>query len=756
MKPAHRFTEDMLDLNSPEAAGDVVFVAGRPTAVRAEGAGVVVEVPFFQRLPAPPEGSPPVTQPQRLVVRGYGNAIVRVSFSVGGKVPGDDSVMLEWHASLKPVALKARQTPGGYEIVDPRGKVRMRIDLTPPPVRRWGRMFPDAPKHLAAAVLPDGKVEVPLMAYDTFHPKHVESLPLGYVQRGQAIRAVLFSLHAAPGEHFAGTGERFARMDLAGQTLALENTDALGTSSGRAYKNCPFYVSSRPYGLLALTSNHVRLSLAGVSTRAAQGLIEDDCLDLFFVGGGSLEQVLCNYRCLVGFPRDVPLWSYGVWMSRMTYFSAAETLAIADRLRAEDYPADVIHLDTGWFEEDWQCTWEFSKERFPDPPAYMRQMREKGFRISLWQTPSMSKGTKVYEYARDHGFLPAKTAAQDASAFGEIEYSGRIDFSNPQAVAWYQGLLRRLLEMGASVIKTDFGEQIEMNARYATLPAATLHNLYALLYQKAAYEITAQTTGEGIIWARAGWTGCQRYPVHWGGDAASTWDGLAGSLRGGLHIGLSGWAFWSHDIPGFHGVPELMNSPPSDELYVRWTQFGVFTSHMRYHGACPREPWEYPAVAEIVRRWWKLRYCLIPYLVEQGRIATQTGYPLLRALVLHHSDDPTCWHIDDQFYCGSVLMVAPLTAPGGVRDVYLPAGTWVDLWSGRRLRGSRWLRGVKSPLSQMPVYARHGECIRVYTLAVRSTNDMDLSKSVELRFDASYRGLIASVLGDVLQWEVGT
>ena len=465
MKPSHRFTDDMLDLNSPEAKDDVVFVAGRPTGVTAEGSAVVLEVPFFQRLPATPEGATPPTRTHRLIVRAYGNAIVRVSFSVGGQVPGDDSVMLEWHSSLKPVALKARQTDGGYEIVDPRGKVRMRIDLADPPVRRWGQMFPDAPKHFAATVLPDGDVEVPLMAYDIFHPKHVESLPLGYVRRGESTRAVLFSLHAAPNEHFAGTGERFARMDLAGATLVLENTDALGVSSPRAYKNCPFYVSSRPYGLLALTSNHVRLSLAGVSTRAAQGLIEDDGADLFFLGGGSLERILFNYRRLTGFPRNVPLWSYGMWMSRMSYFSAEQTLAIADRLRAEDYPADVIHLDTGWFPKDWQCEWEFSKERFPDPPGYMRQMRERGFRISLWQTPSMSKNTAVYEYARDHGFLPAKTAAGDASAFGadQYQYSGRIDFTNPQAVAWYQGLLRNLLQIGASVIKTDFGEQIEMN-----------------------------------------------------------------------------------------------------------------------------------------------------------------------------------------------------------------------------------------------------------------------------------------------------
>lgn len=775
MKPSNRFTDDMLDLHSPDAKGDIVCAAGRPTSATASGGQVILDVPFIQRIPAPPADAAPPPRTHKVVIRAYGKAIVRVTLALGGDLPagstglaaGDDSVMLEWDHKLKAVPLDVRRTDSGYDIVDTAGRLRMRIDLADPPVRRWSEMFTEAPRHFAAAVLPDGEVEVPFMAYDVFGSKHVESLPLAYVQRGDAVRGVLFSLHAAPGEHFAGTGERFARMDLAGQTLVLENTDALGVNSRRAYKNVPFFLSSRPYGLMALTSSHVRLSLADISTRAAQGLIEDDCLDLFFIGGGRLEAILRNYRRLTGFPRDVPLWSYGIWMSRMTYFSAKETLEVADKLRAGDFPADVIHLDTGWFPKDWHCTWEFSPERFPDPAGYMKEMLKRGFRVSLWQTPSMSKQTHVYEYARDHGFLPAKTGVADASALGEYEYSGRIDFTNPAAVEWYQGMLRKLLEMGAAAIKTDFGEQIEMQASYHGMPAAKLHNLYALLYQKAAYEagtpnamnrvggpVTEQVKGQAIIWARAGWIGCQRYPVHWGGDAASTWDGLAGSLRGGLHIGLSGWAFWSHDVPGFHGVPEFMNSPPSDELYVRWTQFGVFTSHMRYHGTCPREPYEYPAVADIVRKWWKLRYCLVPYLVEQGRQAARSGYPVLRALVLHHGDDPVCWGIDDQFYCGSALLVAPVMNDRGVRDVYLPAGRWVDFWTGEVLRGRRWLRKVASPLSQMPVYARSGQAIRVYPLPVSSTNDMDLSKAVELRFDSAYRGLAGSVLQNVLQWQV--
>ena len=188
-----------------------------------------------------------------------------------------------------------------------------------------------------------------------------------------------------------------------------------------------------------------------------------------------------------------------------------------------------------------------------------------------------------------------------------------------------QRVLRNLLKMGVVCIKTDFGEDIHLDAEYRNMTPEKLHNLYPLLYQKAAYEVTKEVTGDGIVWARAGWAGCQRYPLHWGGDSACSWDGMAGSLKGGLQLGLSGFGFWSHDVPGFHGVPNFMNSVVPDDLYVRWTQFGVFTSHLRYHGTSKREPWHYPAISDIVRKYWKLRYQLIPYILEQSKITTRTG-----------------------------------------------------------------------------------------------------------------------------------
>ncbi|WP_320128817.1 TIM-barrel domain-containing protein [uncultured Sphaerochaeta sp.] len=754
MKQKNRFIFDMLDQDSPDAQKDSIFRAGKPQSVREEAGATVVSVPFHKQemknmflYPAQPAR----LEVSDMIVRCYGDSILRCTTAFGGSIPKDeDNPMFSWDPTLVQGKICPEKTDEGWDLKDGNGKVKMRIHTKDFPREIWSTLQPEPPETFDAVVFPDDKVAVPFMAYDDFFPAQSESFSLGYVKRDEKVHRCLYSLHAEQNEKFAGTGERFSKMDLAGKTYVLENTDGLGVNSRRSYKNVPFYISSKGYGLLIMTSAHVRLSLADISTRAAQALVEDDVLDLFFIGGGNAERILWNYRRITGFPANVPFWSYGTWMSRMSYFSAEETRNVVKKMREGKFPCDVIHIDTGWFKKDWKCEWEFNPEKFPEPETYLKEMEDQGIKISLWQLPCIAKDTMYYGIANENRYVAPKSEhVALGSNFSAVEFDGNIDFSNPEAVLWYQGLLKKLLDMGVAVIKTDFGEVIEENAAYLGMSYRKLHNVYALLYQKAAHEISRQVKGpsQAMIWARAGWIGCQRYPIHWGGDCACSWDGMAGSLRGGLHLGISGFAFWSHDVPGFQGIPSFMNSRPSDDLYIRWTQMGVFSSHLRYHGTTPREPYEYPAVSDIARKWLNLRYALIPYLAEQGNKAIQTGFPLVRALLFDHFDDATCWSIDDEFYCGDSLLVAPVMNGTGIRDVYLPSGLWVDFWSGESITGGLWLKNVASPLELLPVYVKKDSVIPVYPQIVQCTKEMDLSKIQEIRFDDTYRGFSASILG---------
>ena len=303
----------------------------------------------------------------------------------------------------------------------------------------------------------------------------------------------------------------------------------------------------------------------------------------------------------------------------MTYYSAKEVETICERFRKENYPCDVIHLDSGYFSDDWVCDWKFSPERFSEPDQFIKKLDQQGFKISVWQTPNIGKENPLYQHAVEKGYLPIVKEEDEYTAMSDFsgqDFGGQIDLTNKEAVAWYKTLLRGLLDLGVKTIKTDFGEKILLNADFKAMSGLELHNLYALLYQKAAFETTAEYTDKPFIWGRSTWAGGQRYPLHWGGDTSSDWDGLTASLRGGLQFGLSGYTYWSHDVAGFHGLPEFMNNWPSENLYLRWTQFESSLSSPL--------PWSFTqrtlgisCGSFAVRNYLHLRYTLIPYILQE-------------------------------------------------------------------------------------------------------------------------------------------
>ena len=746
MKQTNYYLYDFMDFDPALERDEALWKAHAPSRVEERDGDIVVTIPYQKQLHqedmAPDEAV--AQQSYDLIIRAYEPNIVRVFTTMRGDEMTEHDDMLHMSPDVKRITLRYDND----DIIAMNGKKVAHIDLSAPRLDHWSDLLPAPQPAPFITFYPDGDEHKGIaLSDDHFSPPRYDALPLGFVTTPKAERATI-SFRCEADECFVGTGERFRKMDLSGQTFQLKNQDGQGVNNRRCYKNIPFYMSSRMYGCFYHTSDYCKLSLADHSTRSVQFMCDRATLDVFLIGGQTPEEIMRGYRMLTGFPSMPPLWSFGIWMSRMTYFSADEVEDICDHLRREHYPCDVIHLDTGWFRTDWLCEWKFNPERFPNPKGFIQRLGNKGFKVSLWQLPYVAQGAEQLNEAKaNHYISQSESSGQsgdsgNSSNFSALDYAGTIDFTYDKATEWYKNtLLKPLLGMGVKCIKTDFGENIHMDHRYHAMEPERLNNLYALLYQKAAYEVTKEVTGDGIVWARSAWAGCQRYPLHWGGDSESSWSGMAGSLKGGLHFGLSGFAFWSHDVPGFHSTPDFMNSPIDPIIYVRWTQFGVFSSHIRYHGTCKREPWHYPTIAPIVKQWWKLRYKLIPYIIEQSEKCTQTGWPLLRALLMHHPHDKQVWHIDDEYYFGSEFLVAPVMNSEGKRDIYLPEGLWVNFFTGERINGGRWYYDVEVPLDQMPIFVRPGAHILMYPEEVDSTDQMDLSKTITIEITKDYKGL---------------
>lgn len=755
MKQTNYHLFDFLDFDPNLQADEELWMACRPTQVRADRGGVVFTVPFQKQLKQndmQADTSVP-REEHEVLLRLYSNQTLRLTVRLSDKrlaaLTGnlDNDEMLCFDPSVKVLPLQVVETEKDLFVVfDAEGKIYARLDNRAPLLDPWSDLLPPPQETFDLTLYPEGNDKaVHLSAYDHFSPPRYDALPLAYVQRNGKIDSTTLSVECLVDECFVGSGERFTKMDLSGRTFQLKNQDGQGVNNRRCYKNVPFYMSSRMYAMFYHTSAYSKMSLADHSTRSTQFLSEEPQMDVFVIGGGTPERIQYHYRQLTGFSPMLPLWSFGIWMSRMSYFSADEVNGICRRLRQEHYPCDVIHLDTGWFKTDWLCEWKFNEERFPDPKGFVQDLLKQGFRVSLWQLPYVAEAAEQLAEAVEHNYIaprPNRKSNGSGSNFSTLDYAGTIDFTNPEAVNWYQGLLHRLLEMGVTCIKTDFGENIHMDAHYHDgRTPEQLNNIYSILYQRSAYDVTRQVCGDGIVWGRSAWAGGQRYPLHWGGDSAHSWDGMAGSLKGGLHFGLSGFSFWSHDVPGFHSLPNFMNSPLHDDIYVRWTQFGVFTSHMRYHGTCKREPWEYPAIAPIVKRWWRLRYRLLPYIIQQAEKCTQSGYPMVRALLYHHPADRTVWHIDDEYYFGDTFLVCPVMNSDNRRDIYLPEGEWTHLFTGERWQGGRWYYGVDVPLEQMPVFVRPEAEIPLLSHDIQCTDEYSSDDIKTLHISSDFKGL---------------
>ena len=543
--------------------------------------------------------------------------------------------------------------------------------------------------------------------------------PFSFVRRASDLsRRIAATFELQHDEKIFGCGESFTRFNKRGQRVLVSTRDGMGTQNEYMYKPIPFFLSSNGYGMFVHTSAPLTFDF-GKSYDAHNVIYSgDENLDLF-IFLGEPKDILSEYTALTGRSPVPPLWSFGFWMSRITYNSEEQVRQVAQQLRVHNIPADVIHLDTGWFETDWRNDYRFSTSRFHDPAKMIADLKQEGFHISLWQYPYFSSKndlwkeivSKGYEIKNEGGQLPFEDAV--------------LDMSNPEAVHWYQGKLRDLLKLGVGAIKVDFGEGAPLTGQYHSgMSGWYEHNLYPLRYNKAVAEVTKEVTGENVIWARSAWAGSQRYPLHWGGDAENTDSAMAAELRGGLSFGLSGFTYWSHDVGGF------VQRAPRD-LYRRWMAWGVLTSHTRAHGAPPREPWEYDAALnEDFQRALGLRYSLMPYIYAQAKDSSTRGFPMIRPLFFEYPRDPGSWNIDDEYMFGSDLLVAPMFESGAQRKVYLPPGKWIDYQSGRVYDGARWEEIAAGQIPVVLLVKNH--TVLPHIKVAQSTSAMDWD-NVELR-----------------------
>ncbi len=541
---------------------------------------------------------------------------------------------------------------------------------------------------------------------------------LGFVDTPEG-RFIHEQLHLGVGECVYGLGERFTAFIKNGQVVDTWNEDG-GTSSELAYKNIPFYLTNRGYGVFVNHPEKVSFEVASEKVERVQFSVPGESLEYFVIYGATPKDVLERYTALTGRPALPPAWSFGLWLSTSftTNYDEPTVTGFIREMGARGIPLSVFHFDCFWMKEFRWCDFTWDERCFPDPAGMLRRLKEYGLRICVWINPYIAQRSALFDEAAKAGYLLKKPNG-DTWQWDKWQASmGIVDFSNPAACAWFQSKLRTLLEMGVDAFKTDFGERIPTDAAWFDgSDPLKMHNYYSYLYNKTVFDLLKEVRGEGeaVLFARSATAGGQQFPVPWGGDCTATFESMAESLRGGLSLALSGFGFWSHDIGGF----EQASLSPGEKagvreaaVYKRWVAFGLLSSHSRLHGSASyRVPWAYDEEAvDVLAKFTRLKCRLMPYLYRAAIQAHEHGAPMLRAMMLEFPDDPACGTLDRQYMLGDSLLVAPVFSQDNMVDYYVPAGRWTNILDGKVAEGPRWVRETHDFLS-LPLLARPGSVI---------------------------------------------
>lgn len=505
-------------------------------------------------------------------------------------------------------------------------------------------------------------------------------------------------------EQVYGLGERFTAYVKNGQSVDLYQEDG-GTASEQAYKNIPFYLTTRGYGVFINQPERVMMEIASEKVNRVQFAVEGQSLEYFLLGANEPKEAIKRYTDLTGKPALPPAWSFGLWLSTsfVTSYDEETVMSFIDGMLERGIPLDVFHFDCCWMEEFEWCNFKWHPKMFPDPEGMIRRIHERGIRVCCWINSYIAQKSPLFDEAMEKGYLVKRP---DGSVWQWDLWQagmGLVDFTNPEATAWYQQKLEALLDMGVDCFKTDFGERIPTDVVWFDgSDPKRMHNYYTKLYNEAVYTLIQKKKGEqeAVLFARSATVGGQAFPVHWGGDCTSQYTSMAESLRGGLSFTMSGFGFWSHDIGGFEDGCE-------PDIYKRWTQFGLLSTHSRYHGSGEyKVPWLYGEEAvQVTRQFTQLKMDLMPYLYSCACETARTGVPMMRSMLLEFPKDETCWNLDRQYLLGDALLVAPVMSPDGEVSYYLPEGVWTNYFTGEQKPGGKWYREVCA-YDRLPLYVR--------------------------------------------------
>lgn len=506
-------------------------------------------------------------------------------------------------------------------------------------------------------------------------------------------------------EYIYGLGERFTPFVKNGQVVEMWNEDG-GTCSEISYKNIPFYITNKGYGVLLDNEGDASYEIASENVERIQFSVEGERLDYYVINGSTPKGTIQKYTELTGKPALPPAWSFGLWLttSFTTNYDEETTSSFIQGMADRDIPLHVFHFDCYWMEAYEWCNFTWDPKTFPDPKGMLQRYHEKGLKICVWINPYIGQKSPLFKEGMENGYLVKKTNGDVWQTDLWQAGMGLVDFTNPDAVKWYQSKLKTLLDMGVDCFKTDFGERIPVKdiAYYDGSDPVKMHNYYTFLYNKTVFDLLVEERGEGeaVLFARSATVGGQQFPAHWGGDCFACYPSMAETLRSGLSLACAGFGFWSHDISGFE------NTAPAD-VYKRWCQFGLLSSHSRLHGSSSyRVPWLFDDEAcDVLRKFVKLKCKLMPYLYRQAVIAHEDGIPMMRPMFIEFPEDRACETLDKQYMLGESLLVAPIFKETSEVEYYLPEGKWFNILTNKTVEGGKWKKETHDYFS-MPLLAR--------------------------------------------------